>query len=53
MNYKQAKETIEKEVIEVFKEFMEGQTVGVNEDGSTEIYDYDVERFIRGLRRLR
>jgi len=31
----------------VFNSWMRGQTVGMNEDGSEDIYDYDVERFIR------
>jgi NOL1/NOP2/fmu family ribosome biogenesis protein len=52
MIYEKAKQKIEKEVVEVFKEWMEGQTVALNEDGTTEVYDYDVERFCRGLKRL-
>lgn len=52
MRYEQAKQNIEKEVMEIFKEFMEGQTMSLNEDGTTEIYDCDVERFIRGLKRI-
>ena len=32
---------------EVFMEWMSGQTVGLNDDGSTDFYDYDVNRFIR------
>ena len=30
----------------VFKKFMYGQTVGIYEDGSTNYYRWDVERFI-------
>jgi hypothetical protein len=30
-----------------FLEWMTGQTVGVNEDGSDDYYDYDVERYAR------
>lgn len=45
----------EKEVIdhiglerwEEFYKFMYGQTVGVNEDGSFNYYDCDVENFLR------
>ena len=29
-----------------FQEWMIGQTMGLNEDGSTDYYDCDVERFI-------
>jgi NOL1/NOP2/fmu family ribosome biogenesis protein len=32
---------------EQFVEWMFGQTVGMNEDGSTNWYDDDVQRFIR------
>lgn len=31
----------------VFCEWMRGQTVGLYEDGSTNWYDYDVNRFIK------
>lgn len=30
-----------------FQNWMQGQTVGANEDGSTNWYDWDVERFIK------
>jgi len=33
--------------IEVFWEWMRGQTMGLNKDGSTDVYEYDVDRFIR------
>ena len=32
--------------IEDFHEWMDGQTVGLNEDGTVDYYDYDVDRFI-------
>lgn len=31
----------------VFEKWMVGQTMGLNKDGSVDIYDDDVERFIR------
>lgn len=31
----------------VFWEWMRGQTMGLNEDGTTDVYDYDVNRFIQ------
>jgi len=31
----------------VFIKWMQGQTVGMNEDGTIDYYEYDVERFIR------
>jgi hypothetical protein len=31
----------------VFDKWMFGQTYGFNPDGSTNLYDYDVNRFIR------
>lgn len=33
--------------IETFWRWMRGQTCGLNPDGTTDIYDCDVERFIR------
>ena len=30
-----------------FYKFIENQTVGVNDDGSTNFYETDVERFVR------
>jgi|GEM_PF-4144605 len=35
-----------------FYKWMEGQTVGLDEDGDTNWFDCDVERFIRGRGRL-
>ena len=49
MKTTKAKDEIEKAggSWEVFLEWMRGQTVGLNEDGTEDIYDYDVNRFIR------
>lgn len=33
-----------------FLKWMSGQTVGMNEDGSTNWYEYDVRRFAEGKR---
>lgn len=33
--------------MDVFNEWMRGQTVGLNDDGTVDIYEYDVNRFIR------
>lgn len=33
--------------VNVFWEWMRGQTCGLNENGEVDIYDYDVDRFIR------
>lgn len=33
--------------VKVFWEFMNGQTMGLNEDGTTDVFDCDVDRFIR------
>jgi hypothetical protein len=33
--------------IDVFWNWMKGQTMSLNPDGSTNVYDYDVDRFIR------
>lgn len=32
---------------DVFEEWMRGQTVGIYPDGETNLYDHDVDRFIR------
>lgn len=32
---------------DVFNDWMRGQTVGMYEDGECDLYEYDVERFIR------
>ena len=49
MTIDKAKEEIKKAggSWDTFNEWMRGQTVGLNEDGTTNLYDYDVERFIR------
>ena len=44
MNEKQAQQYLEP-YYEEFLEWMTGQTVGINKDGSTEFYDWDVKRF--------
>lgn len=44
MNEKQVKKYLAQDYPE-FLEWMRGQTVGINEDGSIEFYDYDVKRF--------
>lgn len=31
----------------VFMDWMRGQTVGINKDGTTDFYYYDINRFIR------
>jgi hypothetical protein len=31
----------------VFWKWMEGQTMSLNDDGSTDVYEHDVERFIK------
>ena len=33
--------------VKVFWKWMEGQTMGLNPDGTTDIYETDVDRFIR------
>ena len=43
MNEEEVKEYLFKR----FLSWMSGQTVGINEDGSTDYYDYDVERYAR------
>ena len=32
---------------DAFKDWMDGQTVGLNDDGTTDYYDSDVQRYIR------
>ncbi|MDD5353491.1 MAG: hypothetical protein PHS93_10045 [Candidatus Omnitrophica bacterium] len=48
MNKEQAKQKIEEAggSWDVFRRWMGGQTVGMNEDGTINYYDYDVNRFI-------
>lgn len=33
--------------VDVFWHWLRGQTVALNDDGSTDVYEYDVDRFIR------
>lgn len=49
MTEQQAKNKIEQAggSWETFNKWMCGQTCGINEDGTTDIYEYDVDRFIR------
>lgn len=35
--------------INIFWDWMEGQTYGVYPDGTNDIYEYDVDRFIRNF----
>ena len=49
MTIQQAKQKIKEVGLswKVFDKWMRGQTMGLNKDGSVDIYDYDVNRFIR------
>jgi len=49
MNIKETESAIKKAggSVEVFWKWMRGQTMGMNEDGSTNVYECDVDRFIR------
>jgi len=47
LNKKQVIEKIGKENWKEFLNFMVGQTVGLNLDGSTDYYGCDVENFLR------
>jgi len=47
MNKKQVIEKIGKARWKAFEKFMDGQTVGLNPDGSTNYYERDVENFLR------
>ena len=52
MTEKQVKDTL-KEHNKKWKDFthwMNGQTMGLNEDGTTDFYECDVDRFIRNLK---
>ncbi|MFH1752279.1 MAG: hypothetical protein ABH821_05060 [archaeon] len=50
MNKKQVIERIGKSKWKEFEEFMRGQTVGVNKDGSFDYYEWDVENFLRPIK---
>ena len=47
MNKNEVIELIGKEKWKEFLDFMNGQTVGINEDGSSNYYKCDVENFLR------
>jgi len=47
MTLEQVVAKVGKERLREFQEFMVGQTVGENEDGSFNYYDCDVENFLR------
>jgi len=51
MKKEEVKKRIEKERRKEFEEFMKGQTVGINKDGSTGYYNWDVKNFLRPKRR--
>ena len=53
MTFPEAKKRIEGEGLrfDSFIDWMVGQTVGVGENGEADIYEYDVERFIRYSKR--
>lgn len=48
MKESEAKKIIGKNNWTKFLEWMSGQTVGIYPDGSTNWYDYDVNKFARG-----
>lgn len=50
MTEKEARDRVGEERWGNFVEWMEGQTVGVYPDGSTNWYEYDVDRYARGKR---
>jgi hypothetical protein len=52
MNAKEVKAYIGTEHYNTFIKFMQGQTVGINADGSTDYYEGDVERFKGRLERM-
>ena len=47
MNKNEVLKKIGKSKWKEFEDFMKGQTVGINPDGSTDYYDCDVENFLR------
>lgn len=52
MKEQEVKEYIGTENYNTFLTFMKGQTVGLNPDGTTEFYDWDVEMFKSKLERM-
>ena len=51
MNKEEVRELIGDSNWREFLDYMHGKTVGVNDDGSTDFYDWNVERFIMSLKR--
>lgn len=47
MNEQEVLKAIGKGRWKAFLEFMRGQTVGLNEDGSMDYYEHDVQNFLR------
>lgn len=47
MTLKEVINTIGEDRLKEFMEFMTGQTVGENKDGSFDYYEQDVENFLR------
>lgn len=50
MRIEEVEKLIGKENIEAFLEWFYGQTLGLNEDGSINYYDWDVKAFIDKLK---
>ena len=48
MNRVEVENKIGKKYIKAFDNFMKGQTVGINKNGSIDYYDIDVNTFIQG-----
>ncbi len=48
MNEKQVLKEIGEDRWDEFFEWMTGQTVGMNKDGTADYYETDVNRFLRG-----
>ena len=51
MTTEEAKKVVGAENWTKFIEWMSGQTYGINDDGSTNWYSYDVERFAEAIKR--
>jgi hypothetical protein len=47
MKWEEVVKIIGENKIEDFKEFMRGQTIGINKDGTLDYYEQDVENFLR------
>lgn len=50
MNIKEVKKKIGERNLSSFLEFMEGQTVGINKDGTIDYYETDVLNFINKMK---